>query len=222
MRVGVNTLIPDSHRFANHKPPTIAKFQFILDNGTKNKIISKRLKKELGTNKHTVIPLDENGLSPTLTTLPDDYIHYCEPRILTVREYCRIQSFPDWYLIKGKYTPSTEAHNLLPYMNTDISLTSSTHKIIIDTKYYQEVLKTHYEKQHINPSNLYQIYSYVRNSQDGDKKDLKIEGILLYPTVSKQLDYTYPFGGYKISVKTINLNQSCERIRADLLAMIDL
>jgi DNA (cytosine-5)-methyltransferase 1 len=36
--------------------------------------------------------------------LPDDYIHYSEPRILTVREYARIQSFPDWFKIKGKYT----------------------------------------------------------------------------------------------------------------------
>ena len=42
--------------------------------------------------------------TPTLTTLPDDYIHYCEPRILTVREYARIQSFPDDYEFKGKYT----------------------------------------------------------------------------------------------------------------------
>ena len=54
--------------------------------------------------KHTVIPLDKDAKSPTITTLPDDYIHYSEPRILTVREYARIQSFPDWYEFQGKYT----------------------------------------------------------------------------------------------------------------------
>ena len=48
--------------------------------------------------------LEGNKPTPTITTLPDDYIHYCEPRIMTVREYARIQSFPDTYQFKGKYT----------------------------------------------------------------------------------------------------------------------
>lgn len=51
-----------------------------------------------------MIPLNEFDKTPTITTLPDDYIHYHEPRILTVREYARIQSFPDWYEFQGKYT----------------------------------------------------------------------------------------------------------------------
>jgi DNA (cytosine-5)-methyltransferase 1 len=54
--------------------------------------------------KKTIIPLNGDTQCPTLTTLPDDYIHYCEPRILTVREYARIQSFPDWFEFKSTYT----------------------------------------------------------------------------------------------------------------------
>jgi site-specific DNA-cytosine methylase len=42
--------------------------------------------------------------SHTLTTLPDDLLHYSEPRILSVRECARLQSFPDWYAFRGKYT----------------------------------------------------------------------------------------------------------------------
>lgn len=62
------------------------------------------LSEEHQTNKHTVIPLAVDLHSPTLTTLPDDYIHYCEPRILTVREYARLQSFPDDFIFLGKFT----------------------------------------------------------------------------------------------------------------------
>jgi DNA (cytosine-5)-methyltransferase 1 len=73
-----------------------------------NKSINDELRKKYNLKKHTVVPLCENSCTPTLTTLPDDYIHYCEPRILTVREYARVQSFPDSYEFKGKYTTGGE------------------------------------------------------------------------------------------------------------------
>jgi DNA (cytosine-5)-methyltransferase 1 len=108
LREGSILKIPDSHRFVNHRPTTLKKLNYILTKGEKNKIISKELKQELETNKHTIIRLDGKSPSPTLTTLPDDYVHYLEPRVLTVREYARIQSFPDWYEIKGKYTTGSK------------------------------------------------------------------------------------------------------------------
>ena len=96
--------VADSHRFAKHKKETVEKFQYILNNAEPNKSINDELRKKYNLKKHTVVPLCKNSCTPTLTTLPDDYIHYCEPRILTVREYARIQSFPDDYEFKGKYT----------------------------------------------------------------------------------------------------------------------
>ena len=51
-----------------------------------------------------MVILDRNKTSHTLTTLPDDFLHFSEARILTVREYARLQSFPDWFDFKGKYT----------------------------------------------------------------------------------------------------------------------
>jgi len=96
--------IPNSHRFAQHRPKTIKKFQYILKFAEKNKPLSNKLKQKFNLKKRTLIPLSANLPTPTITTLPDDYIHYCEPRIFTVREYARIQSFNDWYEFKGKYT----------------------------------------------------------------------------------------------------------------------
>lgn len=96
--------VADSHRFAKHKQETVEKFQYILNNSKANKNISDSIKEKYNLKKRTVVPLCEMSATPTLTTLPDDYIHYCEPRILTVREYARIQSFPDSYEFKGGYT----------------------------------------------------------------------------------------------------------------------
>lgn len=104
MRRALNSEIADSHRFANHKEATVTKMEFIIENSVKNKKISDAIKTKFEIKKHSVTLLDKKEKSPTITTLPDDYVHYCEPRILTVREYARIQSFPDWYEFKGKYT----------------------------------------------------------------------------------------------------------------------
>ena len=96
--------LPDSHRFANHKEETVKKFRYIIAHAPRNKQAGDDIRREFKSSKRDVVLLDHDAVSPTLTTLPDDYIHYSEPRILTVREYARIQSFPDWFEFKGKYT----------------------------------------------------------------------------------------------------------------------
>lgn len=94
----------DSHRFANHHEATIIKFAYILRKCLRNLTIDEETRAKFNLKKRCITPLCKNSFSPTLTTLPDDYIHYSEPRILTVREYARIQSFDDDFEIKGKYT----------------------------------------------------------------------------------------------------------------------
>ena len=53
-----------------------------------------------------VIPEKWNNKGPniTATSLPDDFVHYEQPRSLTVREWARLQMFPDWYKFSGKRT----------------------------------------------------------------------------------------------------------------------
>lgn len=95
---------PDSHRFANHSAKIEARFAYILKHATPGKNITDEIKLKFSIKKRNLLPLSKGEQAPTITTLPDDFIHYKEPRILTVREYARIQSFPDNYLIKGCYT----------------------------------------------------------------------------------------------------------------------
>jgi DNA (cytosine-5)-methyltransferase 1 len=107
MRTGYNPKnnIPDSHSFANHRKETAELFSILLkEYPEKNKRIRDSERKTWNIQKRGITILDGGRQSPTLTSHPDDYIHYAEPRILTVRECARIQSFPDWYEIKERYT----------------------------------------------------------------------------------------------------------------------
>lgn len=100
--------VPDSHRFTNHGDDTVRLFKLLLKKADRNRRIDGDERKEFGLKKRGLTVLGENDPSPTLTTHPDDYLHYQEPRILTVREYARIQSFPDWFEVTGKYTTGGE------------------------------------------------------------------------------------------------------------------
>jgi DNA (cytosine-5)-methyltransferase 1 len=104
----MNGALADSHRLANHRPDTVTKFRWLQENCTKGKIIRPEDRGDYSTNKHTIYILDPNAPAPTITTLPDDLLHYAEPRILTVRELARLQSFPDWFEFKGKYTTGSK------------------------------------------------------------------------------------------------------------------
>jgi DNA (cytosine-5)-methyltransferase 1 len=104
VRKGVTGKIPDSHSFAKHSENVVNRLKYIQKVSTECKNLSKKLKDELGLKKQVLIPLQAGNQCPTITSHPDDLIHYSEPRILTVREYARIQSFPDWYKFRGKYT----------------------------------------------------------------------------------------------------------------------
>lgn len=104
MRKGLNGIAPNSLRIARHRPQTIAKFKLIQKLCVPGLRLSDEHKKQIGTKKQVISVLDPNKPSRTLTTLPDDLLHYSEPRILTVRENARIQSFPDDYVFCGKYT----------------------------------------------------------------------------------------------------------------------
>jgi DNA (cytosine-5)-methyltransferase 1 len=99
-----NNYCPDSHRFVNHAPNTVDTFTRLLNEAPRNKRLFGEDQKIYNFKKRSVTILDPNKPSRTITTIPDDYIHYSEPRVMTVRECARIQTFPDWFEFKGPYT----------------------------------------------------------------------------------------------------------------------
>lgn len=105
MREGVEETVPDSHSFARHTEEKLALFERLLKESTvKGKRIDGKDREPWGIKQRGLFILDGQNVAPTITNMPDDYLHYKEPRIMTVRECARIQSFPDWYAFKSKYT----------------------------------------------------------------------------------------------------------------------
>ena len=58
--------------------------------------------KGLDSQKRNYVVLDPLGQSPTVCTMPDDFIHYSAYRPMTVREMARLQSFDDSFVFQGK------------------------------------------------------------------------------------------------------------------------
>jgi DNA (cytosine-5)-methyltransferase 1 len=87
--------------YSRHDPRIVAKFAYMLANGG-------RIRPEDQTKKFAqrVVPRQWGATGPsiTATSLPDDYVHFSQPRTFTVREWARIQTFPDWYQFAGKRT----------------------------------------------------------------------------------------------------------------------
>ncbi|MDG1154301.1 MAG: DNA cytosine methyltransferase [Alphaproteobacteria bacterium] len=105
MRIGCDKkYIPNSLRLARHNEKTLKRFKVIMKTCERGKSVPRERMLELGTKKQCFTILHPNMMSRTITTLPDDLLHYKEARILTVRENARIQSFPDWFEFQGKYT----------------------------------------------------------------------------------------------------------------------
>jgi DNA (cytosine-5)-methyltransferase 1 len=63
---------------------------------------------ELRTKKSGTKKWHPNGQSRAITTLPNDFVHYSQPRIPTVRETARIQTFPDEHEFKGQRTAGNQ------------------------------------------------------------------------------------------------------------------
>lgn len=89
------------HEYSKHAKRIVDKFAYMIKNGGEipegaqtKKFAQKVLPRTWGNGRPTI----------TATSMPDDYVHYSQPRTLTVREWARLQLFPDWYRFMGKRT----------------------------------------------------------------------------------------------------------------------
>jgi DNA (cytosine-5)-methyltransferase 1 len=104
MRKGVpSDALPNSHRFTRHGDRVLEMYRSAHDTQPPGRL-SKEFLLGCGTKKDKKVLLDPATPASTITTHPDEFIHYREPRNITVREMARLQSFPDDFHFRGRYT----------------------------------------------------------------------------------------------------------------------
>lgn len=142
-----------------------------------------------------------------------------------VREYYRYHygnqiqvsaSFIDWDV-----TDESIGIELLPKMKTDITLKKGEKTLIIDTKYYSHTMQHHFDSTTFHSSNMYQIYTYVKNYDK--ERTGNVSGMLLYARTTEviQPDNSYVIAGNEISVKTLDLNRDFNIIKKQLNNLIE-
>ena len=98
-----NSTILLNHLASDHRKETIQMFRRYQPGQTVSSIPL-----EFRTGKQRVRRFSKLELSPAILALPDDFIHYSQNRIPTVRELARLQSFDDDFVFLGKRTTSDQ------------------------------------------------------------------------------------------------------------------
>lgn len=123
--------------------------------------------------------------------------------------------------MKWNFTSESEGDLLyLPNMITDITLESEHSKIIMDTKFYKESLSNNYNTERVHSTNLYQLFSYIKQQECDTPKTKKVKGILLYPNIKKELNLHYKFEEHELWVKTVDLSKDWHEIHSRLLEIV--
>ena len=118
----------------------------------------------------------------------------------------------------------TDMSDMLPVMQTDIMLSRGDSILIIDAKYYSNIMQTQFDTYSIHSGNLYQMFTYVKNKEIelADKPHV-VSGMLLYAKTDETLlpNQIYQMSGNEISVKTLNLDCDFEKIAEQLDEIVD-
>ncbi len=105
--------------------------------------------------------------------------------------------------------------SLLPKMKSDIFIFNKVKNksIILDAKFYNTPLMTHFDKQKTRSSHIYQIFAYVMQAK-------AYGGIVIYPKVDKDFDLQMIFDDFFLRFVSIDFLKPFSYIKKKLLSFI--
>lgn len=120
-------------------------------------------------------------------------------------------SYIDWNVDNG-------IKEFLPAMKSDITLVKDGKTLIIDAKYYGKSMQTHtlFNSRTLISSNLYQIYTYVKNKDKTSSGN--VGGLILYAKTDEEItpNQDYQMDGNRITVRTLDLSAEWQEIVEEL------
>lgn len=142
-----------------------------------------------------------------------------------ILEFCR-REYPhltpsaskiDWQL-------DDDMGDLLPEMRSDITLSQGNRVLIIDAKYYANILQMQFDVPKIHSANLYQIFTYVKNKEaELANSPHEVSGMLLYAKTDENLlpHRQYRMSGNRIAVQTLDLDCDFSEIAHQLGEIVE-
>ncbi len=107
----------------------------------------------------------------------------------------------------------------LPVMETDITLRSRARTIVMDAKFYKEMLVSRGGLGKIRSGHLYQLLAYLEHA-GARSPHLPSDGALIYPAVDEPIALRYRLRGHEVLVKSVDLTRAhWQDIHDELLAI---
>ena len=105
-------------------------------------------------------------------------------------------------------------------METDISLSNESSRLIIECKFYESALQSRKVSGEETSGkfisgHVYQLYAYLKNLEI--KHQIPTSGMIIYPENGKKIESLYSLQGHTVLIKTVNLGMSSTEIERDLI-----
>lgn len=102
-----------NHETTNHSKEVQERYSLMREFGSYQNAKEKNPNNPLmKTKKRNYTVINPCTPSTTITTMPDDFVHYAANRSLTVREMARLQSFDDSFVFQGKRSTGGDKRKL--------------------------------------------------------------------------------------------------------------